>query len=97
MEIKNFFLISSPALCWLVLGLDLGAVPRIGRWSRCTYPFWVFASFLFFCVLYYKCILYITRGVPNKAVKKKQNKNKNKTKKHTCKKVRQSYGNIAMK
>ena len=48
----------------------LGAVPRMGRWSRCTYPFWVFASFLFF-FLYYKFILYITRGAPNKAVEKK--------------------------
>ena len=50
------------------LGLNLGAVPRTGRQSRCTYPFWVFASFF---VLYYKFILYITRGAPNKAVKKK--------------------------
>ena len=50
------------------------AVPRMGRQSRCTYPFWVFASkfLLFFCVLYYKFILYIIRGVPNKAVEKKK-------------------------
>ena len=45
----------------------------MGRQSRCTYPFWVFASSFFFCgVLYYKFILYITRGAPNKAVKKKK-------------------------
>ena len=28
-------------------------------------------SFFFLCVLYYKFILYITRGAPNKAVEKK--------------------------
>ena len=39
-------------------------------------PFWVFPSFLFFfffflcCITLYKFILYITRGVPNKAVEK---------------------------
>ena len=42
----------------------------MGRKSRCTYPFWVFAPFFF--VLYYKFIFYITRGAPNKAVKKKR-------------------------
>ena len=50
----------------------------MGRQSRCTYPFWVFASFLFF-VLYYKFVLYITRGVPKKAVEKKSNKKKVRT------------------
>ena len=58
-------------LFYFNLGLNLGAVPRMGRQSRCTYPVWVFASFLFLCVLYYKLILCITRGVPNKAVEKK--------------------------
>ena len=55
--------------------LNLGAVPRMGRQSRCTHPFWVFASF-FVCVCVCVCVvlqIYIvfTRGPPNKAVKKK--------------------------
>ena len=41
-----------------------------------------FFSFLFFCALYYKFVLYITRGVPNKAVEKKNDDNNNNNKKH---------------
>ena len=36
------------------------------------FGFLLLFSFLFFCVLYYKFILYITRGVPNKAMEKKK-------------------------
>ena len=66
----------SMPLCLACEYLYLGAVPCMGRQSRCTCPFWVFASFcvcvcVCVCLLYYKFILYITRGAPNKAVKKK--------------------------
>ena len=46
----------------------------MGRQSRCTYPFWVLLLFFFFLsiVLYYKFIFHIIRGVPNKAVGKKE-------------------------
>ena len=79
--IRNLFYFLYECSCthfiFFNLGLNLGAVPRMGRQSRCTYPFWVFASFFFFlcvcvCVLHYKFILYITKGAPNKAVKKKK-------------------------
>ena len=43
-----------------------------------SYPLWFFFASSFFsffvcvCVLYYKFIFYITRGAPNKAMKKKK-------------------------
>ena len=43
------------------LGLNLGALPRMGRQAGCTYPI---------LVLYYNFILNIITGVPNKAVEK---------------------------
>ena len=55
----------------------MGAVPRMGRYNifPLHLPLLGFIAsffFLFFlCVLYYKFILYITRGAPNKAVKEK--------------------------
>ena len=33
------------------LGLNLGAVPLMGRQSRCTYPVWVFAFFFVVCCI----------------------------------------------
>ena len=34
------------------------AVPRMGRQSRCTYPFWFFASkFLFFSFFFFECYI----------------------------------------
>ena len=55
-------------LFYFNLGLKLGTLvplhlPLLG---------FSFFSFLFFCALYYKFVLYITRGVPNKAVEKKK-------------------------
>ena len=45
------------------LGLYPGAVPRMGRSSCCTCPFWVL-------LLSFSVILFIVRGATNKAVKK---------------------------
>ena len=51
------------------LGLNLGAVPRMGTLVLLHLPLLGFCSFAFlFFVLYYKYTLYTTRGVPNKSV-----------------------------
>ena len=61
-------------LFYFNLGLKLGAVPHRGTLVPLHLPLlgFSFFSFLFFCALYYKFVLYITRGVPNKAVEKKK-------------------------
>ena len=58
-------------------------------------PLLGFCFFSFFCVC---CIINVYCILQEEyRIKRWKKKNKTKQKKHTCKKVRQSYGNIAMK
>ena len=60
--------------CWICNKIVKGGGASHGALVLLHLPLLGFASFLlllFFCVLYYKFILNITRGVPNKAVEKK--------------------------